>query len=402
MRCGSVALALPMSESSIPLLDLTAQYDPLRGEIEAAISRICASQKFVLGAEVEALEAEIARYCGVEYAIGVSSGTDALLLALMALGIGPGDEVVTSPFTFFATGGVIARVGARPVFCDIEPGSFNLDPAAVEAFLTEQCSADGSRLINRETGNTVKALMPVHLYGQMADMQALGQIAGQYGLEIVEDAAQAIGSQDAAGRGAGSIGAIGCLSFFPTKNLGAFGDAGMCLCNDAELAEQMRVLRVHGGKPKYFHAVIGGNFRIDALQAAVLRIKLRQLDVWNAARAANAARYDQLMTAAGLTDAVRVPQRSAGTHTFNQYVIRTRRRDELRTWLAEQHIGTEIYYPLSLHQQACFADLGYADSDLPEAARAAQEVLALPIYPELGETRQARVVTAIAAFFKDL
>jgi dTDP-4-amino-4,6-dideoxygalactose transaminase len=391
-----------MPKSPIPLLDLTAQYVPLRSEIEAAISRICVSQQFVLGAEVEALEQEIAGYCGAAYGIGVSSGTDALLLALMALGIGAGDEVITSPFTFFATGGAITRVGARPIFCDIEPASFNLDPRAVEAFLEERCSAEGRRLVNRATGGTVKVLMPVHLYGQMADMQACGAIARRYGLELVEDAAQAIGAQAPDGSGAGSIGTIGCLSFFPTKNLGAFGDAGMCICNDADLAERMRVLRVHGGKPKYFHSVIGGNFRIDALQAAVLRIKLRQLDDWTRAREANAAYYDQLFAAAGLADVIELPQRTSGRHTFNQYVIRTQRRDELRSWLTERHIATEIYYPLSLHQQECFADLGYGNADLPEASRAASEVLALPIFPELGKARQRRVVDAISGFFKDL
>jgi dTDP-4-amino-4,6-dideoxygalactose transaminase len=388
--------------SPIPLLDLTEQYKPLRSEIEAAIARICATQQFVLGEEVEALEASVAEYCNAAYGIGVSSGTDALLLALMALGIGAGDEVITSPFSFFATGGVIVRLGARPVFCDIEPGTFNLDPDAVAAFLEERCTTDGAKLVNRATGGTVKALMPVHLYGQMADMESLGSIASRYGLAIVEDAAQAIGAEGPGGRRAGGIGDIGCLSFFPTKNLGAFGDAGMCVCNDPELAERMRVLRVHGGKPKYVHSVIGGNFRIDALQAAVLRIKLPHLDDWTRARQANAARYDQLFVAEGLDGSIALPRRSAGRHTFNQYVIRTQRRDELRSWLNEQQIGTEIYYPLSLHQQACFAWLGYDDADLPEASRAAREVLALPVFPELGEARQRRVVEAIAAWFKDL
>ncbi|MGD8324609.1 MAG: DegT/DnrJ/EryC1/StrS family aminotransferase, partial [Gammaproteobacteria bacterium] len=316
--------------SPIPLLDLTEQYKPLRSEIEAAIARICATQQFVLGEEVEALEVSVAEYCNAAYGIGVSSGTDALLLALMALGIGAGDEVITSPFSFFATGGVIVRLGARPVFCDIEPGTFNLDPDAVAAFLEERCTTDGAKLVNRATGGTVKALMPVHLYGQMADMESLGSIASRYGLAIVEDAAQAIGAEGPGGRRAGGIGDIGCLSFFPTKNLGAFGDAGMCVCNDPELAERMRVLRVHGGKPKYVHSVIGGNFRIDALQAAVLRIKLPHLDDWTRARQANAARYDQLFVAEGLDGSIALPRRSAGRHTFNQYVIRTQRRDELR------------------------------------------------------------------------
>lgn len=402
MRSGSVALALPMPHSPIPLLDLTAQYAPLRGEIEAAILRICASQQFVLGPEVAALEQEVARYCGAEHAIGVSSGTDALLLALMALDVGAGDEVITSPFTFFATGGVIARLAARPVFCDIEPQSFNLDPRAVESFLRESCEFDGTRVINRATGGTVKAIMPVHLYGQLADMQALSEIAGRYDLALVEDAAQAIGAEDSSGRRAGGIGTVGCLSFFPTKNLGAFGDAGMCVSNDAELADRLEVMRVHGGRPKYFHSMIGGNFRIDALQAAVLRIKLRELDHWTESRERNATHYDESFRSAGLDGVITLPHRVTGRHTFNQYVIRTSQRDELRDWLTERQIGTEIYYPLSLHQQACFAELNYTDTDLPEASRAAREVLALPIFPELGEARQNRVVEAISAFFEDL
>jgi dTDP-4-amino-4,6-dideoxygalactose transaminase len=391
-----------MSESAVPLLDLTPQYEPLRTEIEAAITRICASQQFILGAEVEALESEIAQYCGTAHGIGVSSGTDALLLALMALNIGAGDEVITSPFTFFATGGVISRVGARPVFCDIEPDTFNLDPLAVESFLQDSCTCDDSRVINRATGGTVKALMPVHLYGQLADMLRLSRTAEQYGLDVIEDAAQAIGAQAHDGRRAGSFGRVGCLSFFPTKNLGAFGDAGMCVSSDSALAEHMRVLRVHGGKQKYFHSHVGGNFRIDALQAAVLRIKLRHLDQWTAAREANAAYYDQLFAEAGLEGVVTRPHRRPGRHTFNQYVIRTRARDALREALTKERIGTEVYYPLSLHQQECFRWLDYDDSSLPEASRAAAEVLALPIYPELGQQRQKRVVDAIKAFFEDL
>ncbi len=391
-----------MSETPIPLLDLTAQYAPLREAIETTLKRICASQQFVLGPEVEALEAEVAEYCGTGSGVGVSSGTDALLLALMTLGIGPGDEVITSPFTFFATAGVVARLGARPVFCDIEPGSYNLDPAAVEAFLRDSCDAEGSRLVNRATGGVVRALMPVHLYGRMADMAAFDEIAARYGLEVIEDAAQAIGAEDAQGRRAGSCSAIGCLSFFPTKNLGAFGDAGMCVCSDPELAERMRILRVHGGAPKYYHALIGGNFRLDALQAAVLRIKLRHLDEWTAARQVNADRYRRLFAEAGLEESLALPEAGSGRHIYNQFVIRTKRRDELREWLSQRQIGTEIYYPLGLHQQACFAYLGYSDDTLPETTRAAREVLALPIFPELGERRQQRVVAEIAAFFEDL
>jgi dTDP-4-amino-4,6-dideoxygalactose transaminase len=391
-----------MAESPIPLLDLTAQYAPLREAVESTLARLCVSQQFVLGPEVEALEEEIAAYCQTRSGIGVSSGTDALLLALMALGIGPGDEVITSPFSFFATAGVIARLGARPVFCDIDPQSFNLDPSAVERFLRDGCTVESSRLVNRSTGGVVRVLMPVHLYGRMADMERLGSIAAQYDLAVIEDAAQAIGAEDASGHRAGSCGDIGCLSFFPTKNLGAFGDAGMCVCNDAQLAERMRILRVHGGAPKYYHSEIGGNFRIDALQAAVLRIKLRHLDEWTAARQLNAQRYRELCEEAGLASFIELPSAGDGRHTYNQFVIRTRRRDDLRQWLTERHVGTEIYYPLGLHQQACFAYLGYSDDMLPEATRASREVLALPIFPELGEARQQRVVREIAAFFKDL
>jgi len=391
-----------MAESPVPLLDLTAQYAPLREAIESTLARLCAAQQFVLGPEVEALEAEIADYCGTAHGIGVSSGTDALLLALMALDIGPGDEVITSPFTFFATGGVIARLGARPVFCDIEPASFNLDPAAVARFVHEDCRFDSAQLVNRKTGGTVKALMPVHLYGRMADMTALGGIAERFGLAVVEDAAQAIGAEDSDGRRAGSCGDIGCLSFFPTKNLGAFGDAGMCVSGNAELSDRMRILRVHGGAPKYYHAEIGGNFRIDALQAAILRIKLRHLEEWTAARQANAQRYRELFAEAGLDTVIELPAAGDGRHTYNQFVIRTTRRDELRQWLADRHVGTEIYYPLGLHQQACFAYLGHSQDEFPEASRAAREVLALPIFPELGEARQQRVVREIAAFFEDL
>ena len=327
MRNGSVALALLMPHSPIPLLDLTAQYESLREEIESTVSRICATQQFVLGPEVASLESEIAQYCGAEHGIGVSSGTDALLLSLMALGVGAGDEVITSPFTFFATGGVIARVGARPIFCDIEPESFNLDPQAVAAFLSEHCQAAGNQVINRRTGGRVRAVMPVHLYGRLADMQSLNEIAAQHGLSVIEDAAQAIGASAADGRRAGSIGTIGCLSFFPTKNLGAFGDAGMCVTSDADLAEAMRVMRVHGGRQKYFHSVIGGNFRIDALQAAILRIKLRQLDDWTQMRVSNAERYDRLFSSAELDGELVLPRPGDGRHTFNQYVIRTQHRD---------------------------------------------------------------------------
>src|ERR1700686_5723160 len=318
----------------VPLLDLKAQYAQIRAEVMPVIERVCASQRFILGEHVLALEAEVAAYCASAAGVGVSSGTDALLLALMALRLGAGDEVITSPFTFFATAGTIARLGARPVFCDIDPVSFNLSPAAVQDFIDRQCVVRAGQLINRSTGGAVKALMPVHLYGQSADMDPLMGVAKQYGLKVIEDAAQAIGTEYKHGVRVGSIGDIGCFSFFPSKNLGAFGDAGLCTTNDAELAESMRVLRVHGGKPKYFHAVIGGNFRIDELQAAVLRVKLKYLDGWTEGRQRNAAYYDAAFREARLGAKLRTPLAVAGyRHIFNQYVVRGRRRAEPRASL---------------------------------------------------------------------
>jgi dTDP-4-amino-4,6-dideoxygalactose transaminase len=384
----------------VPLLDLRAQYAPLRERIEAAIREVCDSQQFVLGPRVTRLESDVARYSQAAHAIGMSSGTDALLVALMALGIGPGDEVITSPFTFFATAGVIARLGARPVFCDIDPSTFNLAPASVRGFIERNCDFGGGRLVNRRTTGVVRALMPVHLYGQMADMGALLEIAGRYGLSVIEDAAQAIGAELPDGRRAGSLGSIGCLSFFPTKNLGAFGDAGMCTANDAQLAQKLRILRVHGGEPKYYHAVIGGNFRLDELQAAVLSIKLECLDDWTAARQRNAEHYTRAFAAANVGGFVSTPTVKPGNrHIFNQYVIRAVRRDQLRAHLLEQGIGTEIYYPLPLHSQQCFAYLGHRPDDFPESSRAAQETLALPVYPELEPEQLDYVVQRVAAFY---
>jgi dTDP-4-amino-4,6-dideoxygalactose transaminase len=388
----------------VPLLDLTRQYAPLREQILPLIARICDSQQFILGAHVRAFEEAVARYCRAGHAIGVSSGTDALLLALMALDIKSGDEVITTPFTFFATAGTIARTGARPVFCDIEPDTFNLSPTAVRDFIATRCELRDGRLVNRTTGGTVRALMPVHLYGQCADMAPLMNLAQQYGLRVIEDAAQAIGADGAEGRRAGSIGDIGCLSFFPTKNLGAFGDAGMCICRDADLAERMRVLRVHGGAPKYYHAHIGGNFRLDELQAVVLGVKLEHLDAWTEARQRNAAFYDRALAQVGLTGAggpVVTPRAVPGRHTYNQYVIRVTRRDALRSHLADRGVGTEIYYPVPLHRQQCFAYLGHIDGDFPHSERAAREVLALPIYPELEPAQLQYVIDSIAAFYSD-
>src|SRR6202050_532708 len=377
---------------NVPLLDLKAQFAQIREEALAVIERVCASQQFILGEHVRGLETEIAQYCGSSQGIGVSSGTDAFLLALMALEIGAGDEVITTPFTFFATAGTIARVGARPVFCDIDPKTFNLSPAAVQTFIDASCAADRGGLVNRVTGGRIKAIMPVHLYGQSADMEPLMRIARRYDLRVIEDAAQAIGTEYKVGIRVGSIGDIGCFSFFPSKNLGAFGDAGLCTTGDPDLAERMRVLRVHGGKPKYFHSLIGGNFRIDELQAAVLRVKLKYLDGWTEARQRNAAYYSQALARASLGSRLVAPQVSAGgRHIFNQYIVRVQSRDALKSFLAEHGVGTEIYYPVPLHLQTCFAYLGERAGDFPESERAAAETLALPIYPELKEAQLAHV-----------
>jgi dTDP-4-amino-4,6-dideoxygalactose transaminase len=385
----------------VALLDLKAQYREIRSDVERVIAEVCESQNFVMGPQVTELEKQVAAYSQAKFGIGVSSGTDALLVALMALDIKAGDEVVTSPFTFFATGGVVARVGARPVFCDIDPVTYNLSPAAVRRFLTESCERRGGALKNKSTGGNVRALIPVHLFGQTADMDALMDIAKEFGLAVVEDAAQAIGAEVPGGRRAGSIGDIGCFSFFPSKNLGAFGDAGMCIANDPKLAESLQILRLHGGKPKYYHSVIGGNFRLDALQAAVLIVKLAKLDSWTAARQANAKRYDDLFAAAKLRQ-VKTPVVTKGVrHIFNQYVIRVERRDAVRQYLTEKGIGTEIYYPVPLHMQKCFAYLGMLPEDCPESAKAAAEVLAVPIYPELTEAQQEYVVQSVVEFYRN-
>jgi len=382
-------------------LDLRAQHAAIRDEMLAALTTLVDSQLFILGEPVAKLEADVAALSQTKHAIGCASGTDALLLAMRALDIGRGDEVITTPFTFFATAGVVARLGARPFFCDIDAATFNLDPAAVRAAIAERCELKGDRLVNRATGGVVRAVLPVHLYGQMADVDAFNDIARRYRLAVIEDAAQAIGAALADGRRAGSVGDVGCLSFFPTKNLGAFGDAGMNVTNDDALQERMRILRVHGGEPKYYHSFIGGNFRLDELQAAVLVIKLKHLDDWTRARQANAARYDELFRAADLGDAVQVPARvPALRHIFNQYVLRVRRRDELRVHLSQNGVGTEIYYPVPLHAQKCFAYLEHDPADFPQAQRAAAEVLALPIYPELTGAQLEYVVQQIASFVR--
>ncbi|MGH8249534.1 MAG: DegT/DnrJ/EryC1/StrS family aminotransferase [Steroidobacteraceae bacterium] len=385
---------------TVPLLDLKPQYQALKAELDEALLKVAASQMFILGPAVRELEAKIAAYCQAKHGIGLSSGTDALLIALMAYDIGVGDEVVTSPYTFFATGGTVSRVGAQPVFLDIDPATYNLRADLVREFLKRDCERRAGGLYNRETGGRVRALMPVHLYGLPADMDPLMALAREHGLAVIEDAAQAIGAEDQPGRRAAGIGDIGCLSFFPTKNLGAFGDAGMCVTNDDALAARLRILRVHGGEPKYYHALIGGNFRIDEIQAAVLLVKFRHLEDWHRARQRNAAYYDAAFPAAGLAARVTTPTARPGTrHIYNQYVIRVPDRDRLCAYLAENGIGTEIYYPVSLHMQRCFAHLGYRPEDCPESARAAQETLALPIYPELVEKQLQYVVDTIAGFY---
>jgi dTDP-4-amino-4,6-dideoxygalactose transaminase len=373
-----------MSAQTVPLLDLKAQFAPLRGDVLAAITRVCDTQHFILGPEVEGLERELERFLGIPHAIGVSSGTDALLAALMALGIGPGDEVVTTPFSFFATAGSIARVGARPVFVDIDRATFNIDAHRVASAVTSK----------------TKAIMPVHLFGQCADMGPIVDVSTRTGVPIVEDAAQAIGACYR-GTPAGGIGAMGCFSFFPTKNLGAFGDAGLVTTADARLARSLRALRQHGGEVKYHHDVVGANFRLDALQAAILRVKLPRLDSWTAARRRNAERYEALFRQAGLGDTVTLPARSAdSTHIYNQFVIRVAERDRLRAHLQASGIGTEVYYPIPLHLQPCFRELGHGAGSFPVAEAAANEALALPIYGELTEAQQSWVVESIRNFFQ--
>ena len=365
----------------VPLVDLKAQYQTIKTEVEAAISSVVESQQFIMGPQVKECEAAIAEYCRCEYAVGVSSGTDAILIALMTEGIGQGDEVITTPYTFFATAGCIARLGAKPVFVDIDPTTYNINPALIEAKVTAR----------------TKAIIPVHLFGQMADMDPIMEIARRHNLVVIEDAAQAIGAEDKERR-AGSIGHYGCLSFFPSKNLGCFGDGGMVVTNEQVRAERMAILRAHGSRPKYHHKIIGGNFRLDTLQAAVVTVKLRHLDMWTEGRRRNAARYDRLLSEAGLVPAITLPAGKTTRHIYNQYVIRSRQRDELQKHLKAQDIGTEVYYPVPMHLQECFAYLGHKAGDFPESERAARESLALPVYLELTDEQAEYVVRSIRQF----
>ena len=370
----------------VPLLDLKAQYTPLREQILDVVTRVCDSQRFIMGPEITGLERELAAQIGVEHAVAVSSGTDALLLALMALDIGAGDEVITTTYSFFATAGAIVRVGATPVLVDIDPVTYNIDPAVIEAAITPR----------------TKAIMPVHLYGLCADMDAIAAIASRHGLAIIEDAAQAIGSTYK-GRPAGGMGTFGCFSFFPSKNLGALGDAGLVTTNDAALAKKAELLRMHGMEPKYYHHLVGGNFRCDALQAAVLRVKAPHLAAWTEARRLNAKRYGQLFTDAGLRGRIVLPTQPDGLyHIFNQFVIRVPERNGLKAFLDARGIGNEIYYPVPFHLQPCFANLGHQRGAFPHAERAADQTIAIPIYSELSIEQQQTVVGAVAEFIAGL
>ena len=375
----------------VPLLDLKAHHEPLHKEVMEALEQVFRSQAFILGPDVGRLEERVAAYCKTKCGIGVSSGTDALLLALMSIGVGPGDEVITTPYSFFATAGAVARLGAKPVLVDIDPRTYNLNPSRLEKAVTSK----------------TKAVIPVHLYGQCADMAPLLDLARSNNLKVIEDAAQAIGAEYRDGRRAGSMGTIGCLSFFPSKNLGCLGDGGMVVTNDQDLAERMKVLRVHGGKPKYYHKLIGGNFRLDTLQAAVLNVKLSYLDDWTKRRQDNAQRYEQLFQQSDLVrrERVRLPEavyRDSAVkhyHIYNQFVLRVQRRDDLMAFLKQKGIGSEIYYPVPFHMQECFRYLGHNEGDFPESERAAKETLAIPIYPELSDIQQVEVVENIASFY---
>jgi dTDP-4-amino-4,6-dideoxygalactose transaminase len=366
--------------TSVPLLNLVAQYQPIRDEVLAAITRVCDSQRFIMGPEVEGLERELALMLEVKEAVGVSSGTDALLAAMMALNIGPGDEVVTSTYSFFATAGCVVRLGATPVLVDIDPVTYNIDPAAVAAAITPR----------------TKAIIPVHLYGCSADMTPLLAIGATSGVAVIEDAAQAIGTRYH-GRPVGGLGTIGCFSFFPSKNLGAFGDGGFVSTNDAALAHRLRLLRNHGAEPKYFHTIVGANFRLDALQAAVLRVKLPHLASWTEARRLNAERYREMLAPLAAAGQLVLPVEPEGIyHIYNQFVIRLAERDRVRAALDARRVGTEIYYPVPFHLQECFAFLGHSKGDFPAAVDAADHTLALPIFGELTEAEQRYVVDSIA------
>jgi dTDP-4-amino-4,6-dideoxygalactose transaminase len=369
---------------NVPLLDLKAQYRIIKSEVLSAIEAVCEEQGFVLGPRVSAFEEVIARYVGSRYAIGCASGSDALLLSLMAMGVKAGDEVITVPFTFFATAGAVSRLGAKPVFVDIQADTFNIDPDHIERAITPR----------------TKAIIPVHLFGQCADMTAINEIAQRKNVRVIEDACQAIGAAQG-GKRAGVLGDTGCLSFFPTKNLGGFGDGGLITTNHQALADSMAMLRVHGSQVRYLHEAVGINSRLDALQAAILQIKLKYLDQWTEGRRQNAERYQQLFARTKHADRVALPlTRHGNFHVYNQFTVRAPKRDELRAFLKEKGVGTEVYYPLPMHLQNCYRDLGYQKGSFPLSEQAAEEVMSLPIYPELAEAQQAYVVDMIAEFYR--
>ena len=372
-----------MENNVIPMLDLKAQYVSLKAELDAAVMRVIESTQFINGPDVEAMEQEVAQYCRANHCIGVSSGSDALLVCLMALDIGEGDEVITTPYTFFATAGAIVRMGAKPVFVDIDPVTFNIDARAISSKITPR----------------TKAIMPVHLFGQCAEMDTILDIAKRHNLAVIEDAAQAIGSEYK-GRRAGSMGTVGCYSFFPSKNLGCFGDGGAVVTQDRALADKIRLLRGHGSHPKYYHKVVGGNFRLDSIHAAVLRVKLKHLDSWSQARQQGAAYYTNALAKYSLGRLVEAPRVMQSRHIFNQYVVRCDDREGVREHLKKDKITTEVYYPQPMHLQECFANLGHKKGEYPESERAAVTTLALPMYPELPNTQRERVVRSIAAFYE--
>jgi dTDP-4-amino-4,6-dideoxygalactose transaminase len=392
----------------VPLLDLGDEYRALSEPIREAIDDVLASHHFILGPKVRAFEKAIAAYCSVPHAVGVSSGTDALLAILMALGIGPGDAVITTPYTFFATAGCIARVGARPVFADIDPETYNISPSAIDQCIQKYCKVDSNGTWRTKGGEKIRAIVPVHLFGLCCEMDAVREISKRFQLDLIEDASQAIGSEFPFGGGtakAGTMGKVGFFSFYPSKNLGAAGDAGMIACHDETLAAKLRTIREHGMEPRYFHHVIGGNFRLDEIQAAILGVKLPFLEKWAAARRAAAEFYNAEFAHAGLTTKITPPARPyrdrglTNDHIYHQYVIRVPMRDVLRAHLCKSDIETAIYYPLGLHEQKCFAYLGYRKGDFPETERAARETLALPIYPGISREAQRYVVGAIANFY---
>jgi len=375
----------------VPLLDLKAQYKAIKEEILKVAEEIFESQYFILGPRVEALEKDIAGYCSSKHAVGVSSGTDALLISLMAADIGSQHTVVTTPYTFFATAGSIFRTGAKPIFVDIDPDTYNISPESLESVIAAMTGKELARL---------KAVMPVHLYGQCADMDPILKIANEYNLFVIEDAAQAIGAEYR-GKRAGAMGDFGCFSFFPSKNLGAFGDGGIVITGSDELYDKLRVLRVHGSHPKYYHKLAGGNFRLDAFQAAVVSVKLKYLDKWTKGRQENANKYRELFANAGIDDVIKLPVEKEDRHIYNQFVICVKdKRDDLRLFLNDVGVGTEIYYPIPMHLQECFLALNHKTGDFPVAEYAALHTLALPIYPELSDDQLAYVVEKIAAFFE--